>query len=390
VPDAVQLTFSASIFSAGNDVDIQLQGPDVAHLREAADRIKEKLGAYPGVHDVADSFRSGKREVRLKILPSAETLGVTLRDLARQVRQAFYGEEAQRVQRGRDDVRVMVRYPRHQRRSLGDLEDMRIRTDSGSEVPFGIVAQADTGRGFSTIKRAERQRVVNVIAAVDRSQITVDELVGSLREATLPQILRDYPGMSYSLRGQQHEQARAVGGLLRGYLLAIFGIYALLAIPLRSYTQPLIVMAVIPFGMVGAIAGHLIMSISNTSFMSVMGVVALSGVIVNASLLLVHAVNRSRAGGATISEAVRGGAVARFRAIFLTSVTTFFGLVPLMLESSLQAQFLIPMAVSLAFGVVFATPVTLLIVPSLYLILDDLRRLPARIRERRAQVRVPA
>jgi len=390
VPDAVQLTFSASIFSAGNDVDIQLQGPDVAHLREAADRIKEKLGAYPGVHDVADSFRSGKREVRLKILPSAETLGVTLRDLARQVRQAFYGEEAQRVQRGRDDVRVMVRYPRHQRRSLGDLEDMRIRTDSGSEVPFGIVAQADTGRGFSTIKRAERQRVVNVIAAVDRSQITVDELVGSLREATLPQILRDYPGMSYSLRGQQHEQARAVGGLLRGYLLAIFGIYALLAIPLRSYTQPLIVMAVIPFGMVGAIAGHLIMSISNTSFMSVMGVVALSGVIVNASLLLVHAVNRSRAGGATISEAVRRGAVARFRAIFLTSVTTFFGLVPLMLESSLQAQFLIPMAVSLAFGVVFATPVTLLIVPSLYLILDDLRRLPARIRERRAQVRVPA
>ncbi|MBW2415323.1 MAG: efflux RND transporter permease subunit, partial [Deltaproteobacteria bacterium] len=281
VPDAIELTFASSMFSAGNDIDIQLQGPDVAHLREAADRIKEQLGAYPGVYDVADSFRSGKREVKLKILPSAEILGVTLRDLARQVRQAFYGEEAQRIQRGRDDVRVMVRYPKHQRRSLGDLEDMRIRTDSGSEVPFGIVAQAETGRGFSTIKRAERQRVVNVTAAIDRSQITSDEVVGNLRKATLAQILSDYPGMSYSLQGQQREQARAVGGLIRGYLLALFGVYALLAIPLRSYSQPLIVMAVIPFGMIGAISGHLIMFIPNLSFMSILGVVALSGVVVN-------------------------------------------------------------------------------------------------------------
>ena len=390
VPDAVELTFSSSIFSAGNDIDIQLQGPDVAQLRDAANRIKGQLVNYPGVGDVTDSFRSGKREVRLSILPSAETLGVTLRDLASQVRQAFYGEEAQRIQRGRDDVRVMVRYPQEQRRSLGDLEDMRIRTASGSEVPFAIVARAETGRGYSTIKRADRQRVVNVVASVDDSQVTADEVMSRLQAGTLPKILSDYPGMSYTVQGQQREQSRAFGGLLRGYLLALFGVYALLAVPLRSYTQPLIIMIVIPFGMVGAVAGHLIVGIQNLTFMSVMGIVALSGVVVNSSLVLVHAVNRHRAEGASTVEAVCEGARTRFRPIFLTSVTTFVGLVPLMLESSFQAQFLIPMAVSLAFGVVFATPVTLLIVPSLYLILDDLRGLPSRLRTRRRRLRASA
>ena len=385
IPEAVELTFASSMFSAGNDIDIQLQGPDVAQLREAARRIKEQLASYPGVGDIADSFRSGKREVKLTILPSAETLGVTLRDLANQVRQAFYGEEAQRIQRGRDDVRVMVRYPSDQRRSLGDLEDMRIRTRSGSEVPFGIVARAEAGRGYSTIKRADRQRVVNVTASIDYTKLTVDEVMADIRASTLSRITSDYPGMSYSVQGQQREQSRAFGGLLRGYLLALFGVYALLAVPLRSYTQPLIIMAVIPFGMVGAIAGHLLLGIANLTFMSAMGIVALSGVVVNSSLVLVHAINHRRSEGASLSEAVRSGAVARFRPIFLTSVTTFAGLMPLMLERSVQAQFLIPMAVSLAFGVVFATPVTLLIVPSLYLILDDLRALPARIRSRRTR-----
>jgi multidrug efflux pump subunit AcrB len=388
IPDAVELTFSSSMFSAGNDIDVQLQGPEVEHLRDAANRIKAKLATYPGVGDISDSFRSGKREVKLTILPSAETLGVTLRDLASQVRQAFYGEEAQRIQRGRDDVRVMVRYPSDQRRSLGNLEDMRIRTASGAEVPFATVADAETGRGYSTIKRADRQRVVNVTASIDYTQITSDEVMADVRAATLPRILSDYPGMSYSEQGQQREQSRAFGGLARGYALALFGVYALLAIPLRSYTQPLIIMAVIPFGMVGAILGHLLLGIANLTFMSVLGIVALSGVVVNSSLVLVHSVNLRRGEGLALAQAVREGAVARFRPIFLTSVTTFFGLVPLMLERSVQAQFLIPMAVSLAFGVVLATPMTLLIVPSLYLILDDLRTLPARIR-RRTAVRPP-
>jgi multidrug efflux pump subunit AcrB len=255
-------------------------------------------------------------------------------------------------------------------------------------VPFGIVARAEAGRGYSTIKRADRQRVVNVTASVDYSKVTVDEVMADVRASTLSRITRDYTGMSYSVQGQQREQSRAFGGLLRGYLLALFGVYALLAVPLRSYTQPLIIMAVIPFGIVGAIAGHLLLGISNLTFMSAMGIVALSGVVVNSSLVLVYAINQRRAEGASLSEAVRSGAVARFRPIFLTSVTTFAGLMPLMLERSVQAQFLIPMAVSLAFGVVFATPVTLLIVPSLYLILDDLRALPARIRSRRARAAV--
>ncbi len=267
---------------------------------------------------------------------------------------------------------------------------MRIRTASGSEVPFGIVARAETGRGYSTIKRADRQRVVNVTASIDHTRITADEVMAGLRRSALPRILSDYPSMSYTVQGVQREQSRAFGGLLRGYLLALFGVYALLAIPLRSYAQPLIIMTVIPFGMVGAIGGHLLMGIANLTFMSVLGIVALSGVVVTSSLILVHAVNRQRAEGASLLEAVRKGSRIRFRPIFLTSVTTFVGLVPLMLESSFQAQFLIPMAVSLAFGVVFATPVTLLIVPSLYLILEDLRLLPARIRASRDQARVPA
>jgi multidrug efflux pump subunit AcrB len=383
IPDAVELAFSSDLFSAGTDVDVQLQGPNIDHLREAATRLKAELMQYPGVLDVADSFRSGKEEVKLSVLATAEPLGVSLEDLARQVRQAFYGEEAQRIQRGRDDVRVMVRYPKDERRSLGSLEDMRIRTPEGFEVPFAVVARAERGRGFSTIKRAERQRVVNVTARVDTGRTTGGEVLAALQAGALPEILNDYRGMSFSLWGVQREQTRAFGSLVRWYAIALFGIYGLLAIPLRSYAQPLIVMTVIPFGLVGAVAGHLLLGISNLSFMSVMGFVALSGVVVNASLVLVHAVNSKRAEGASVQSAVTDAALLRFRPIFLTSITTFAGLAPLMSETSLQAQFLIPMAVSLAFGVVFSTAVTLLIVPSLYLILEDIKELPGRLRGHR-------
>jgi multidrug efflux pump subunit AcrB len=392
VADAVELTFAMELFSAGNDIDLQLQGPSVDDLREAATRLRAELETFPGVVDVTDSFRSGKEEIQLRVLPAAEALGVALRDLARQVRQAFYGEEAQRVQRGRDDVRVMVRYTEDERRSLGALEDMRVRTAQGSEVPFALVAEVEEGRGYSTIKRADRQRVVNVTAAVDRSHTTADRVLAALRAGALPAILADYPGMSYSLQGQQREQARALGGLIRWFGIALFGVYALLAIPLRSYTQPFIVMSVIPFGLVGAVLGHLLVGVPNLSFMSVMGFVALSGVVVNASLVLVHAVNRLRAEGASTAEAARDGAITRFRAIFLTTVTTFAGLAPLIAARSMQAQFLIPMAVSLAFGVLVASGITLFVVPSLYVILEDLRRAPARLRAHagRARAAMPA
>jgi multidrug efflux pump subunit AcrB len=372
IPDATELVFSSDLFSTGEAINIQLQGPSIDDLRRAADRVKDGLAEYPGVLDITDSFRAGKQEVKLAILPSAEPLGLTMQDLARQVRQAFYGEEAQRIQRGRDDVRVMVRYPRGQRRSLASLENMRIRTTDGAEVPFHVVARAELGRGFATIRRADRQRVVNVTADVDRTQTTANEVLASLLAGPLGEILADYPGMSYSLEGEQREQRRALGGLARGYVLALFGIYALLAVPLRSYLQPLIIMSVIPFGFVGAIGGHLLLGY-NLSFMSVIGIIALSGVVVNSSLVLVDFINRRRAKGLPLRRAVRSAGVARFRPIVLTALTTFAGLTPLMMERSVQAQFLIPMAVSLAFGVIFATVITLLVVPCAYLILEDVR-----------------
>ncbi len=382
IPDVVELAFESSLFTVGNAIDIQLQGPDVDELRDAAVRLRAKLAEYPGVIDIADSFRSGKRELKLRILPSGEALGLTLNDLARQARQAFYGEEAQRIQRGRDDVRVMVRYTEAERRTLGSLEDMRIRTPDGSEVPFRAVAVADLGRGFSSIKRADRQRIVNVTADVDRTQTTSNQVLASLQAGVLDDILRDYPGVTYRLEGEQREQAEAVGSLVPLFALALFVIYALLAVPLRSYSQPLVIMSVIPFALVGAIAGHLIMGafglVKGLSFMSVLGFIAASGVVVNASLVLMHYTKELCAAGAPPREAVRDAAMARFRPIVLSALTTFAGLTPLMLNRSVEAQFLVPMAVSLAYGVLFATLITLFVVPSGYLILEDLLSLRRR------------
>ncbi|MCZ7618060.1 MAG: efflux RND transporter permease subunit [Myxococcota bacterium] len=379
VAEAVEVSFFSSIFSPGEAINLQLQSRHIDHLVQAADRVKVELAQVPGVLDIADSFRAGKREVKLDILPAAETLGLARADLARQVRQAFYGEEVQRVQRGRDDVRVMVRFPESERRSLGSLETMRIRTADGAEVPFGTVAVAQFGRGYSAIRRTDRQRVVNVTADVDRNVITEGAVLAHLREGPLPAILADYPDMSMSLEGGQREQSRTAAGLFRWYPVALFGIYALLAIPLRSYFQPLLIMSVIPFGMVGAFFGHLVMG-RDLSMMSVIGIVALSGVVVNASLVLVHFVNGRRLEGVALEQAVHEASIERFRPIVLTAATTFVGLTPLMLERSVQAQFLLPMAISIAFGVLFATTITLFVVPGGYLILEDFRALPTRLR----------
>ena len=373
IPGAVELVYDSALFRVGESINIKLQGRDVDQLRDSAARIRAKLAEYPGVVDISDSFRAGKREMKLSILPTGEALGLTLEDVARQVRRAFYGEEAQRIQRGPDDVRVMVRYTQEERRSLGSLEDMRIRTPSGAEVPFASVARAELGRGYSTIRRTDRQRVVNVTADVDRTQITENEVVADLLASALPEILSDYPDVSYGLEGMQEEQAEGLRALVGLFALALFGIYTLLAIPLRSYTQPLLIMSVIPFALIGAIAGHLLMG-KGLAMMSVQGFVAASGVVVNDSLILIHFVNQRRAAGVSLEQAVRSAGVARFRPILLTSLTTFAGLSPLMLNRSVQAQFLVPMAISLSFGVMFATAITLLVVPSGYLILEDLRR----------------
>ena len=374
IPEAVDVNFTMSIMTPGEDVNVQLAGPDIERLRAAADEVKLRLAAYAGVYDISDSFRAGKEEMKLGIKPAAETLGLTLQDLGRQVRQAFYGEEAQRIQRGRDDIRVMVRYPRDGRRSLGNLENMRIRTPDGGEVPFSQVAQVEPGRGFASIKRVNRNRAVNVTAAVDATVTSGGQVIADLQNRILPEVLPKYPGVFYTFEGIQAEQADAVGGLTRGFILALLMIFALLAIPLKSYVQPMIIMSAIPFGLVGAIWGHLVMGLDVT-LMSMFGLVALTGVVVNDSLVMVDFINRKRRVHDDVSMAVREAGSNRFRPILLTSLTTFFGLVPLMLERSMQAAFLVPMAVSLAFGVLFATFITLILVPISYLILDDLKRI---------------
>jgi multidrug efflux pump subunit AcrB len=373
IPEAVEVTIQSSIMNPGNDVDVQLAGPDIDTLRAAADDVKRELLNFAGVYEITDSFRAGKEELKLGIKPAAEGLGLSLQDLGRQVRQAFYGEEAQRIQRGRDDVRVMVRYPRDERRSIGDLENMRIRTPDGGEVPFGQVAVVEPGRGFASIARVDRNRAVNVTAAVDASVTSSNQVINELETRILPDVLSRYPNVFYTFEGAQAEMSDAIGGLQRGFLLALLMIFALLAIPLKSYVQPLIIMSAIPFGLVGAVWGHIVMGIDVT-MMSMFGLVALSGVVVNDSLIMVDFINRKREVHADMNVALREAGANRFRPILLTSLTTFFGLAPLMLEKSFDAAFMVPMAVSLAFGVIFATVITLVLVPTAYLILDDISR----------------
>ena len=310
--------------------------------------------------------------LQLDLLPEARNLGLTLNDLATQVRAAFYGAEAQRVARGKDDVRVMVRFPEAERKSISNLEDMYIRTPDGSEVPFYSVADFSIGRGYSAIDRRDGQRNVFVSADVDRSKVAPEEVSAAIRTTLIPAFQQRYPDIDIQLGGEQEERADALGGLALGSLLSLILIYTLLAIPLKSYVQPLIIMSVIPFGLIGAIGGHFFTG-QSLSTLSLFGIVALTGVVVNDSLVLVDYVNKEAQKGVVVLDAAWAAGARRFRPIILTSLTTFAGLIPILLEKSLQAQFLIPMATSLGFGVIFATFITLLLVPALYLILSDIK-----------------
>jgi multidrug efflux pump subunit AcrB len=385
VAGAEELVFTASLFSTGEPINVEISGPNHDHLQDAAERLRDHLPSYAGVFDVRDSYQAGKEEIELGIKPEAELLGLSLSDLARQVRQGFYGEEAQRVQRGRDEVKVMVRYPEEDRRSVGDLEEMRIRTPDGRGVPFESVARAEFGRGFSSIDRVDRQRVITVTADVDLAEGNANEINQELAASFLPTLVADYPGLSVEFGGQSQQQRETMGGLARGFLIALVAIYTLMAIPFRSYIQPLIIMSAIPFGIVGAIWGHVLMGFQ-LSMLSGFGIVALAGIVVNDNLVLVDFINRGRREGMTLHDAIRQAGIARFRPILLTSLTTFVGLLPMLLERSVQAQFLIPMAISLAFGVMFATTISLIFVPSGYLIQEDVvdraRRIVGRIRGR--------
>ena len=374
VPGAVALTYSATLFNAGDAVSVQMSHRDQDTLMRAVESLKERLAEYPAVFDIADSFEPGKQELQLQLTPEGRALGVDPLLLARQARQGFFGEEVQRIQRGRSDVRVMLRYPETERTSLGDVDAMRVRLPDGSETSFRTVAEAQEGRGFATIRRVDRRRVVTVTADVDETQATANEINSVLRAAVLPALITDFPGLRFDFEGEQREQAETVESLRSNFVIALVGIFALLAIPFRSYTQPLIVMSVIPFGFVGAVAGHLLMGVTLT-ILSFFGIVALTGVVVNDSLIMIDLINRERRLGVPLDVAIRDAGKRRFRPIFLTTMTTFLGLIPIIFESSLQAKFLIPMAISLGFGIVFATALTLVLVPVIYRILEDLHQL---------------
>ena len=379
IPEADSVGLIASLMSTSESVDVELAGQDVDALHSAAGALAGRLAEYAGVYGIADSFRTPRTEMRLDIRPAAEGLGLRRQDLGHQVRQAFYGEEAQRIQRGRDNIRVMVRYPRDDRRSLGNLENMRIRTPDGGQVPFGQVVRLEAAHGLPSITRVDGNRTVDVTASVAPGA-SASEIVADLHARILPDVLADFPGVHHSFEGAQAEQQNTTEALATGFVLAVIAIFGLLAIPLRSYIQPVIVMGAIPFAFVGAIWGHMLLGIA-LSFTSVFGLVALTGVVVNDSLLMVDFINRARVqrSGASLAQAIREAGSRRFRPILLTSLTTFVGLGPMMLDRSLQASLFVPMAASLAFGVLFATLVTLFLVPTSYLILDDLQRLPGRL-----------
>ncbi len=370
IPDALELTFISDAFTAGDAINFRLEGRDEDNLKTAASQLREELARYPGVFDISDSFRAGKQEVQIQILERGKTLGLTLNDIAMQVRQAFYGAESQRIQRGSDDIRVMVRYPESERQSLGNLEDMLIRTPSGAEVPFLSIADFSLGSSYSSINRQDGRRVITVRADIDRSVAKPDVVRAELIAKYADTWARELD-VEIVVGGEGEEQMRSMDDLLDTFPLAMLVIFALLAIPLKSYLQPLIIMSVIPFGAIGAIAGHFIMG-TDLVFFSMLGIIALSGVVVNASLILVVSINRLRDEGVGMVEAVSQAGMLRFRPIVLTSVTTFIGLVPLMITANPATFFIVPMAISLAFGVLFATVITLFLVPSLYVILHDL------------------
>ncbi len=378
IPGLESLTFSTLEGGpAGNPIEIRLSGQDFDQLQQAAEEVKKEIETYPGTFDITDNFRPGKQERKIGVKPGARSLDVTMRDIARQVRQAFYGEEALRIQRGRDDVKVMVRYTDRNRRSLSGIEEMRIRTRDGREIPIEEVASIVEGRAYSVINRVDRKRTISVISDIDETRANANNIMAALKAEFLPRLMQRYPGLKYDLEGQAKETRESLDSIKTGYVLALMGIFLLLASQFRSYIQPVIIMMAIPFGLIGAVLGHLIMGLEFT-IVSIFGIVALSGIVVNDSLILIDFINRAIRGGMEETQAVVESGRARFRPVLLTSLTTVAGLFPLLLERGFQAQFLIPMAVSISFGLIAATFLTLLYVPALYMIVRDITGLFAK------------
>ncbi|MFT7516638.1 MAG: multidrug efflux pump subunit AcrB [Myxococcota bacterium] len=373
IAGAESVNYSADLISSPGDVDLRITGDDLDDVLAVSNQLQVDLLKINGVREVSDTHKTGKREIQLELLPQGEALGLNLAMLGRQVRQAYYGSLVQSFQRSSDEVDVYVRLPRVDRETLYSLNNLQITTPNGARVPLSYVAATSQGRGVAEISRYGRQRTVRVQAQINKHQTSPDSVLARLTSESFSALKGSYPEVEISLAGQQEEQQEFIGSLMRTNILALLAIFILLAIPLASYVQPLIIMSAIPFGMIGAVAGHVILGYDLSMF-SLIGVVALSGIVINDSLVMIDLINRMRDGGASVKDAVMQSGARRFKAIMLTTLTTFLGLTPLLLEESIQAKFLIPMAISVAFGVVFATLITLLIVPSLYMISEDLRR----------------
>ena len=357
----------------GAAISVELSHRDIGVLEHASAELAAAMEYFPNVIDIDDGFSPGKQQIDFKVRPEAQSLNLHAADIARQVRQSYYGAEALRQQRGRNEVKIMVRLPREERISEFHLEEMILRTPDGGEVPLVEAVTLERGRADTTIERRNGRRVVTVSADV-RPRSQAAQVTEVLNSDTIPALSARYPGLSFSYEGRMADRTESIQSLIRGLLIALIIIYAMLAIPLNSYIQPLIIMLAIPFGLVGAVIGHLIMGYS-LSVLSLFGIVALSGVVVNDSLVLIDFANRRRKKGSIAVEAIQNAAIQRFRPIMLTTLTTFGGLAPMIFETSRQARFLIPMAISLGYGIVFATVITLVIVPSVYLIIDDVRKL---------------
>jgi len=356
----------------GPAVTVELSHRDIRVLEEAGRQLGVLLGEFGSTADVNDGYTPGKAQLDFRLTAEGRSLGLTTADVARQLRDAFYGAEAVRQQRGRSELKVLVQLPIEQRASEYDVEQMMVRTASGRDVPLLQVATVERGRAYTSITRRDGRRTLTVSANVSPIGET-SRVLAALREDILPGLMRDHPGLTFSFEGRQAEMRDSVNSLFAGLGAALLVIFVLLAIPFRSYTQPAIVMAAIPFGIVGAVIGHQIMGY-DLSVVSLMGIVALSGVVVNDSLVMIDYANRRRSEGMTPWDAIREAGIRRFRPILLTTLTTFGGLAPMIFETSRQARFMIPMAISLGYGILFATAITLILVPCLYLILDDAHR----------------
>lgn len=369
--EAKDVRFDFTIRDPGKPITLQFASDSIADLEFLADDVRSSLERYPGVFDISDSFDAPLEELVLSLKPAAENLGITLADVARQIRQAFYGEEVQRIPRDGEDIRVMVRYPESERRAIANINSMYIRTADGREVPFSTVASYRVETGYQSIERVDRLRTLEVAADVAEDGAPPRAIVESILQNDAPTWLQMYPGLSINMDGELQEEIEFQQAMVYLGMLSMLVIFGLMAVAFKSYWQPFLVLTAVPFGLMGAIFGHWILG-WQVSMFSIMGVIACAGVVVNDNLVLIDRINNLRAEGMDLQSALLQGATDRFRPIILTSVTTFVGLVPIMLETSVQAQFLIPMVVSLSFGVMFATGVTLVLVPALYLLGHDI------------------